>query len=317
MYCNFGPNKARGVRSGMSEIRKKIILYGAGYMGQKWLEKLGDEKVYAFSDSNKEIFGKSINGKRVLSHDELIGGKAEILLFPAVRSRLIEDVINSIKQIGLADCITFSPCPSEIKALYGSYCGVDVEYGGKNYFGEYASIKNSEIGFGSYLSDRTKLDNVKIGKYSAIGPDVALVKGKHPSHNFVSIHPAFYSIGGIVQPQYAEEQFFSEHSYVEGGRSVIMGNDVWIGAGAKIMEGIHIADGTIVGAGALVTRDTKPYSIVVGVPAKAISYRFKKEDIDFLLSIKWWEQDENWIRNHARYFNDINIFKQNMEIDFN
>lgn len=286
-------------------------------MGQKWLEKLGDEKVYAFSDSKKELFGKSIKGKKVLSHDELIKEKAEILLFPAVRFKMVEDVIKSIKQIGLEECITFSPCLSEIRALYGSYCGVDVEYGGKNYLGEYASITNSEIGFGSYLSDRAKLDNVKIGKYSAIGPDVALVRGKHPSHDFVSIHPAFYSARGIVQPQYTQEQLFNEYSYTEDGRAAIIGNDVWIGAGAKIMEGIHIADGTIVGAGAIVTRDTKPYSIVVGVPAKILSYRFKEEDIDFLLSTKWWEQDENWIKEHAKYFNDINEFKQKIKIDLN
>lgn len=312
IYINFRLNKLGGTWEKVDNSNKKIILYGAGDIGKKWLEKLGSKKVYAFSDSNEELFGKSINGKRVLSHNELIREKKEILLFPAVRFELVEDIVNSIKKIGLAECITFSPCLSDIRALYGSYCGYDVEYGGKNYFGENAFISNSQIGFGSYLSDRTKLSNVKIGKYTAIGPDVGLIIGKHPSHGFVSIHPAFYSISGIVQPQYVEEQFFNEHSYTEEGRTVSIGNDVWIGAGARIMEGIYIADGTIVAAGAIVTKDTEPYSIVAGIPAKIISYRFKRDDIDFLLALKWWERSEDWIRHNAKYFCDISIFRQKL-----
>ena len=50
-------------------------------------------------------------------------------------------------------------------------------------------------------------------------------------------------------------------------------DDVWIGAASRILDGVRIAKGTVVGSGAVVTRTTEPNSVVVGVPAKAISSR--------------------------------------------
>ncbi|WP_316832719.1 acyltransferase [Pedobacter aquatilis] len=54
---------------------------------------------------------------------------------------------------------------------------------------------------------------------------------------------------------------------------VKIGNDVWIGAGAKILGNVNIGDGCVVGAGTVVTKDLPPYAIAVGVPAKIIGYR--------------------------------------------
>lgn len=56
-------------------------------------------------------------------------------------------------------------------------------------------------------------------------------------------------------------------------RDVVIGDDVWVGAGAIILPGVTIQDGAIVGAGAVVTRDVASYSIVAGVPAVAIGCR--------------------------------------------
>lgn len=54
---------------------------------------------------------------------------------------------------------------------------------------------------------------------------------------------------------------------------VTIGSDVWIGANAVVVPGVTIADGTVVGAGAVVTRDTEPYTIVGGIPAALIGHR--------------------------------------------
>ena len=54
---------------------------------------------------------------------------------------------------------------------------------------------------------------------------------------------------------------------------ITIGNDVWIGAGASVLPGLNVADGTVVGANAVVTRDTQPYSVMVGIPARVSRFR--------------------------------------------
>ncbi len=54
---------------------------------------------------------------------------------------------------------------------------------------------------------------------------------------------------------------------------VIIGNDVWIGAGAKILANVHIGDGAVIGSNAVVTRDVPTNAIAVGVPARVIGHR--------------------------------------------
>ncbi len=70
---------------------------------------------------------------------------------------------------------------------------------------------------------------------------------------------------------------------------IIIGNDVWIGYEAVIMQGVHIGDGAIIGTRAVVTKDVAPYEIVAGVPAKSIKKRFSDATVAELLKIKWWD----------------------------
>ena len=56
-------------------------------------------------------------------------------------------------------------------------------------------------------------------------------------------------------------------------KDVIIDDDVWIGFGAQIMPGVHIAEGSVIGAGAVVTKDTEPFGVYVGIPAKKIKER--------------------------------------------
>ena len=52
-----------------------------------------------------------------------------------------------------------------------------------------------------------------------------------------------------------------------------LGNDVWIGAGASVLPGVDVAEGTVVGANSVVTKDTESYSVVVGAPARVVRFR--------------------------------------------
>ena len=60
-------------------------------------------------------------------------------------------------------------------------------------------------------------------------------------------------------------------SYSNG--PIEIGDDVWIGAGVKILDNIKIGEGAVFGAGAVVTHDVDAYSIVGGVPARVIGQR--------------------------------------------
>lgn len=83
--------------------------------------------------------------------------------------------------------------------------------------------------------------------------------------------------------------------------NIVIGNDVWIGYEAVIMAGVHIGDGAIIAARAVVTKDVPPYTIVGGTPAKEIRKRFDAEVIQQLLLLKWWNWSTDKIRKCLPY----------------
>ena len=82
---------------------------------------------------------------------------------------------------------------------------------------------------------------------------------------------------------------------------IVIGNDVWIGYEAVIMAGVHIGDGAIIAARAVVTKDVPPYTIVGGTPAKEIRKRFDAEVIQQLLMLKWWDWSTDKIHQCLPY----------------
>lgn len=152
----------------------------------------------------------------------------------------------------------------------GSIFNEETYFEGRNLLAENARLISSYIGKASYLGRGAALSNVRIGKYSAIGPEVTNIVGTHPAHQFVSIHPCFYSLMRQSGFTYAADQKFEEYTYADKGHKLIniIGNDVWIGQRVMIMQGVTIEDGAVVGAGALINKNVPSYAIVGGGSGK-------------------------------------------------
>lgn len=87
----------------------------------------------------------------------------------------------------------------------------------------------------------------------------------------------------------------------------VIGNDVWIGYEAVIMQGVTIGDGAIIGARAVVTNDVPPYTIVGGAPARIIRPRFDAQTTAALLKIKWWDWPAKKIQQNIEALKTGNI----------
>ena len=164
-------------------------------------------------------------------------------------------------------------------------------------------ISNSSFGFGSYVGINASIIYAKIGRFSSIGPHVRVTSGKHPTEGFASMHPAFYSIRKQVGFTFVDVQKYDEGLDKISHTSI--GNDVWIGDSAIIIEGITVGDGAVIAAGSVVTKDVPAYAIVAGVPAKILKYRFNDAQREDLLDIQWWNKDIKWIKKNAEKFSDV------------
>lgn len=140
---------------------------------------------------------------------------------------------------------------------------------------------------------------ISIGRFCSFAADVTIV-GAGGTHPYRTV--ANFPLG----PSFIGES--KDDRNLSRAQSVIIGNDVWFGTGAIILSGVKIGDGSIIGAGAVVTRDVPPYAIAVGVPAKVSRYRFSQSQIENLLKIAWWNWSLEKIKANIECFEDVDKF---------
>lgn len=149
-------------------------------------------------------------------------------------------------------------------------------------------IASMRVGAYTYFGEGCLLGGCVVGRFCSIGPGVKIGLGEHEIGHF-STHPFFYgSKNGFKIPDgIGVERDLKLKKYAVPR----IGNDVWIGANVVIRRGVEIGTGAVIAAGAIVSSDVPPYSIVGGVPAKHLKFRFDEKIINELLESKWWDYD--------------------------
>ncbi|WP_081973256.1 CatB-related O-acetyltransferase [Paracoccus sanguinis] len=161
------------------------------------------------------------------------------------------------------------------------------------------------IGAFSYLSGGFFYHS-HIGRYCSLASDLHVGQGNHPT-NWLSTHPFQYQrLKYTVGAGYADRDIYyadletADNSTVTKPERTVIGNDVWIGYGAYVRNGVTIGDGAVVGARSVVTKDVPPYAVVVGHPARIIEYRFDEAICARLLQSRWW-RFAPWQLRHVNF----------------
>jgi acetyltransferase-like isoleucine patch superfamily enzyme len=176
---------------------------------------------------------------------------------------------KNIKLLGLAKIINSSLVSNIFLASGGCVNRCDL--------GRYVGL-----GHFSYIADTT------VGNYCTFGSRVSIGAFSHPT-GFLTLHEVGYRDVSKIYGATVYKDDPESYSELRSNEKTTIGNDVWVGDNAVVIKGVTIEDGAVIGAGSIVTKDVKAFSIVVGNPAKLIRKRFSKKIIDQIKMSAWWD----------------------------
>lgn len=138
----------------------------------------------------------------------------------------------------------------------------------------------------------SSINGIRIGAFCSIARNVTILEHQHATDRLST---------AFVHKKILKTQAREEH---QSKGSILIENDVWIGANVTVLSGVSIGNGAVIAANSVVTKDVPDYAIVGGVPAKILKFRFSEGKIIELLSMKWWSWDEEKIKENIHLFEE-------------
>jgi virginiamycin A acetyltransferase len=132
-------------------------------------------------------------------------------------------------------------------------------------------------------------ERLVIGRFCQIGHGVEFItaSANHRHDGFSSFPFAIFD-GGFDAGRPSMPQ--------GAGPDTVLGHDIWLGRGARVLPGARIGSGAIIGAGAVVGGVVPPYAVVAGNPARVLRMRFAPAIVARLCALRWWD----WPIGHIR-----------------
>lgn len=179
---------------------------------------------------------------------------------------------------------------------------VDTELGAYTEVGARTILNEVTMGDYSYVVNDGQITYTTIGKFCSIAAMIRINPGNHPMHRTTQAHFT-YRASAYFPGESDDAEFFAwrrEHHCT-------IGHDVWLGHGAIVLPGRNIGTGAVIAAGAIVTKDVAPYTIVAGNPARPVRRRFSEAVEDGLMDLAWWDWDHEMLRQALPDFRKLPV----------
>lgn len=179
---------------------------------------------------------------------------------------------------------------------------VDTELGAYTEVGARTILNEVTMGDYSYVVNDAQITYTTIGKFCSIAAMTRINPGNHPMHRATQAHFT-YRASAYFPGESDDADFFAwrrEHHCT-------IGHDVWLGHGAIVLPGRKIGTGAVIAAGAIVTKDVAPYTIVAGNPARPVRRRFSETVEDGLMELAWWDWEHEMLRQALPDFRKLPV----------
>ncbi|WP_299963985.1 DapH/DapD/GlmU-related protein [uncultured Roseobacter sp.] len=188
-------------------------------------------------------------------------------------------------------------------ALVHPECEItDSSFGAYVEIGRGSRVAHAHLGDYSYCDRYADIANAEVGKFANIAAFARIGATDHPLHT-AACHHFLYRSNDYWDDADRDEEFFAHRR----SRIARIGHDTWIGAGAMIKPAVTLGHGAVVAAGAVVTKDVAPYTIVAGTPATPLRPRQPPDLAERLIALAWWDWSHDRLRAALEDFRTLEV----------